>query len=150
MTEGEGGRGDEDYDNGNDRGEYGGKKGRNYEGSIDPADLFGAASKSVRAVATARTLRAGSTSSSATTSSGKQSSSDNLNRVGENSKKSRGFRQQLQIHQWSPTSESNGGDGNGFSFGRMMSMMMIQSCMCVCVSASGYKGGYCKAHDTNC
>jgi hypothetical protein len=49
--------------------------------------------------------------------------------VGEKSKKSRGFRQPLQIPWKSPTSESNEGDGDGFLFGRMMSMMMMQSCM---------------------
>ncbi len=49
VEEGEGGRGDNNDDNGNNRGEYGGEQGINYEGNIDPANLFGAASKSVAA-----------------------------------------------------------------------------------------------------
>ncbi len=97
MEEGEEGRAEVDDNNGDNRGEYGGQQGKDYESNIDPADLIGAASKSVLAVATARTFRAGSTSSSATTSGDKWSSSDNLNGEGEKSKKCRGFRQPLQI-----------------------------------------------------
>jgi hypothetical protein len=129
VEKGEGERGDNDDDNGYDKGEYVGEQGEDYEGNIDPANLFGAAIKSVLAVATTRTLRAGFTSSSATTSGSKWSSSENLNRAGEKSKKSRGFRQPLWIPRRSPTSESNEGDGDGFSFNRMMSMMMMQQLM---------------------
>ncbi len=62
------------------------EQGKNYEGNIRPANLFDAASKSVAAMATARTLRVGSTSSSGTTIGGKGSRSDVLNGVEEKSK----------------------------------------------------------------
>jgi hypothetical protein len=129
MLRKERGEGDNNYDNGNHRGEYGGEQGKKYKGNIAPANLFGAASESVAAVATARTLKVSSTSSSVTTSSDKWSSSDKLNGAGEKSKKSRGFKQPLWIPWRSPTSESNEGNGEGFSLCRMMSMMMMQSCM---------------------
>jgi hypothetical protein len=128
VEEGEG-RGGDDYDNGDNRGEYGGEQGKKFDSNIDPANLLGAASKSVAAVATVRTLRADYTSSTATTSGGKRSSSDNLNGAGEKSKKSRGLRQPLRIPWRSRTSESNECDSDGFSFGRMMSMMIMQSRM---------------------